>query len=94
MKINRHEKLVLYTLKWIDKCINLNLLPGDCLSHEGQAIKVKFNKRKVEKALKNFNPSNEEMLVMFFLMVDEGIVNESACNNFIENCYPSFLDRN
>ena len=94
MKINRHDLLVLYTVNWINKCIELNLLPEGCMFFEGQHITMKLNDRKTRRALKKFNPSNSEVIKTFMQMVKEGLIDEDVCNGFLKNNYPSFLETN
>ena len=93
-KLNRQGLLVLYTLRWIDKCVKLKLLPKGCITIEGQTVKVNLNERKTKKILKNFNPSIEEIVATFMGMAGEGIVDVEVCNDFIKNNYPSFLENN
>ena len=67
-KLTREQKATLFMLHSIDKLIKLGLIPKDLIKPEYRDIK--FSK-KVEKILKNFEPTEEEIRSVELFMDDD-----------------------
>ena len=67
-KLTREQKVVLFMLHSVDKLIKLGLIPKDAIKPEYRD--VKFSKR-VEKILKNFEPTEEEIRSIEFFINDD-----------------------
>jgi len=95
MKINRQEKLVLFTMNTLQELINKGFLPQEILKENGEVVKCSIDK-KGKKILKNLKPepTQNEIIDTIMAMSDAGFVDKNLLFNCMKDIGDEFFIKN